>query len=359
MRVAFRADASHDIGTGHVMRCLTLAEGLQGRGADIRFVSRHLPEGLEGMVKAMGFGFRRLAPGISVGPLGGLAHASWLGTSQEADARQTLQALSDQAWDWVVVDHYALDRQWETPLRQVARRILAIDDLADRPHDCDLLLDQNLYGDMDTRYAGKVPHQARLLLGPRYALLRQAFRDLRPAARPRQGPVGRILVFFGGVDAPNLTGRAIQALAALGHPGLQVDVVIGSQHPCRAEIAAECLALGYRCHVQTDRMADLMREADLALGASGSASWERCCLGLPACLVTMAENQVAIARGLDEAGAAIWLGDLETCTEAVLRRQLLGLFDQRERLAAVSQAAFDLVDGEGLDRICDLMVGAS
>lgn len=289
--IAFRTDASSQIGTGHFMRCLTLAYGLKQCGAHIRFVSRELPVHLRDTLTAKGMELTSLDSNASELPIDELAHAHWLRTSQTQDAQATIQALSDRTWDWLVVDHYALDARWESALRQTARQIMVIDDIADRQHDCDMLLDQNFYADMQNRYTGKVPAHCQLLLGPRYALLRDEFRKLREQVKPRTGPVKRILVFFGGVDADNYTGRAIKALAESGVEGLHVDVVIGAQHPCCAEIETNCAAQGFVCHVQTDRMAELMAAADLAIGAGGSASWERCCLGLPTLAICTADNQ--------------------------------------------------------------------
>ena len=161
-----------------------------------------------------------------------------------------------------------------------------------------MLLDQNYYADMQTRYVSKVPSHCQLLLGPRYALLREEFRTLREQINVRTGDVKKILVFFGGVDADNYTNLAIQALAEL-NVTQSVDIVIGAQHPNREQIKQACIAHGFICHIQTTRMAELMAEADLAIGAGGSASWERCCLGLPALLLAIADNQIEIAKALD------------------------------------------------------------
>ena len=179
MNIAFRVDASTQIGTGHFMRCLTLADALKQHGAKIRFASRHMPEYLRDMLVVKGHEFMLLDSSPSDAISDGLSHANWLGTSQHADAQDTVQALSGQTWDWLIVDHYALDARWESALRQTAKNIFVIDDIADRQHDCDVLLDQNLYADMDSRYTGKVPAHCQLLLGPRYALLRDEFRQLR------------------------------------------------------------------------------------------------------------------------------------------------------------------------------------
>ena len=280
-RSGFRVDATSRIGTGHFMRCLTLADALRQRGAQIRFVSRGLPAYLGDMLESRGIEFAPL--GNTAGKAAGdLAHSSWLGTSQDRDVQDSAATLEDRKWDWLVVDHYALDARWENAMRGSAGKIMVIDDLADRVHDCEVLLDQNYCHDMQTRYQGKVPEQCRLLLGPRYALLREEFRKLRAQVKPRSGEVRRILMFFGGVDAGNYTGLTINALSGLDLKGAEVDVVIAAQHSHRTEIEQACTTQGYACHVQTPRMAELMATADISIGAGGSATWERCCLGLPA-----------------------------------------------------------------------------
>ena len=208
------------------MRCLTLADALKQCGARIRFISRELPVHLRNMLVTKGMELVSLEGNV-VGslPTDELVHAHWLGTSQAQDAEATIQALSDQTWDWLIVDHYALDARWESAMRQTTKKIMVIDDIADRKHDCDVLLDQNFYADMQTRYVDKVPAHCQLLLGPRYALLRDEFRKLHEQVQPRTGSVKRILVFFGGVDADNYTGLAIDALAGLSDNGLHVDAV--------------------------------------------------------------------------------------------------------------------------------------
>lgn len=334
------------------MRCLTLADGLKQRGAQIRFVNRHLPEHLRSMLVAKGHEFALLDSVQNDVALDELAHAHWLLATQKQDAQATIQALSDQQWDWIVVDHYALDARWESELRAIAKQIMAIDDIADRQHDCDILLDQNYYVDMQARYEGKVPAHCRQLLGPRYGLLRDEFRKLREHVKPRTGVVKKVLVFFGGVDADNYTGLVIQALAALANQSLHVDVVIGAQHPRREQIQQACAAQGYVCYVQTTRMAELMAEADLAIGAGGSASWERCCLGLPSLLVSLADNQVDIAKALDSVGACIYLGTKETANTLTIQRAIANLSDMHDHLELISRHAASLVDGMGVERAC-------
>ena len=355
MKIAVRVDASDQIGTGHFMRCLTLANTLKQRGAQIRFICRYLPEHLRSMLAAKGHQLVLFENAQSEQALDELAHARWLGVSQAQDAADSIQALSDETWDWVIVDHYALDHRWESLLRQIARKILVIDDIADRQHDCDILLDQNLYADMQNRYSGKVPLHCQLLLGPRYAVLRDEFRLLHEQIKFRSGVVKRVLIFFGGVDADNYTGRAVGALSEIDIPDLYVDVVIGAQHPCREQIEAACAQHGFICHVQTDRMAELMASADLAIGAGGSASWERCCLGLPALLVALADNQINIAKALDSIGACVYIGTIETASTPIIRGAIIDLLSAKDRLKILSEKAYSLVDGMGVGRICQEM----
>jgi UDP-2,4-diacetamido-2,4,6-trideoxy-beta-L-altropyranose hydrolase len=353
MKIAFRIDASMQIGTGHFMRCLTLADGLKKQGAQIRFISRNLPTHLIDMLTKKGMKYLSLSLDDAQESVDELAHASWLGTSQAQDAQVTLQALADQTWDWIIVDHYALDERWERAVRGSCKKLMVIDDLADRQHDCDMLLDQNYYADMQTRYVSKVPTHCQLLLGPRYALLREEFRTLREKVKVRVGDVKKILVFFGGVDADNYSSLAMQALAELNSKQ-QVDIVIGAQHPNREQIRQACIAYGFICHIQTTRMAELMADADLAIGGGGTAIWERCCLGLPTLSLCVASNQ---RRQIENAAAVGLLyapsddGDLM----GVLKRHILALLENASLLKHMSTTAMRIVDGRGVVRVTSVL----
>ncbi len=351
--IAFRVDASNQIGTGHFMRCLTLADELKKHGAQIRFISRNLPTHLSDMLTEKGMEYLPLSTDVAKESVDELVHANWLGTSQAQDAQATVQALASQLWDWIIVDHYALDERWERAVRGKCKKLMVIDDLADRQHDCDVLLDQNYYADMQTRYNGKVPLQCQLLLGPRFALLRKEFRTLRQKVKVRTGNVKKILVFFGGVDADNYTSLAITALAEM-NAKRHVDVVIGAQHPFREQIQKDCLAHGYLCHVQTTRMAELMAEADLAIGAGGSATWERCCLGLPCIVGAVAQNQVQAAKDLAIVGVARYVGTTLEITKEKLNQSLEQACNQ-DWLNKASLFGLALVDSEGVLRVTNIL----
>jgi len=355
--ITFRVDASSQIGTGHFMRCLTLADALKQRGAQIRFVSRHLPEHLRGMLAANGHEFAMLDSAKNDAALDELAHARWLGVSQAQDAMDSIQALSDRTWDWLIVDHYALDCRWESKLRQSVKHILVIDDIADRQHDCDILLDQNLYADMKTRYIGKVSAHCQLLLGPRYAMLRDEFRKLHEQVKPRTGPVKRVLVFFGGVDADNFTGRAIEALSEIDLADIYVDVVIGAQHPCHEQIKTACIQHGFIYHIQTDKMAELMVAADLAIGAGGITTWERCCLGLPTMIFCAADNQQKQVADAAQEGL-LYFPEIQDDLKPTIQRHARALIENGHLRHFISLNSMQAVDGRGLLRVVASMAYA-
>ncbi len=356
MRGIFRADASTQIGTGHVMRCLTLADALRDRGARCGFVCREHPGHLLDLIRSRGHETHALPLATAFRTSGGDAahdHADWLGADWASDVQQTLAIMHDTPVDWLVVDHYALDARWEKQIGAHCSKVLVIDDLADRPHDCDLLLDQNWLGaGPDLRYAGLVPERCRTLLGPRHALLTPEYAQLRAATPVRDGNVRRVLVFMGGADPSNQTSKVLEALM---HPALQslsLDVVVGVNHPDPRRVeqaAAERPATTF--HYGIPSLAGLMAQADLMIGAGGSTAWERMCLGLPAIVIGIARNQLEISRALMAAGYIRFLGEMDTVAVADIITAVQAALNDRAGLMAQSQQCRRLVTGTGA---CDL-----
>lgn len=360
--IAIRVDASTQIGTGHVMRCLALAAQLGNEGATMTFISRRQPGDLCGFVRARGYAVHVLAAAPQEGDTSTcpLPHAAWLGVPQAQDAKQTAEALKALGGvDWLVVDHYALDAEWERVQPAHAKRILVIDDVADRAHDCDILLDQNLHEDPAARYANRLPPAAVRLLGPRYALLRDEFAAARRALRPRDGVVKRLLISFGGIDAGDLTGRVLDLLANMDIRGVSADVVIGANSPHRDELHRRYAGVeGVTLHDHVSNMARLMQDADLAIGATGSTTWERCALGLPSIVVPLADNQVSTLRALANAGAAfVAAGEVLPADRAA--RAIAPVLDFALRapgaLRHQSQLALAVTDGKGAGRVARQM----
>ncbi|HEU4825336.1 MAG TPA: UDP-2,4-diacetamido-2,4,6-trideoxy-beta-L-altropyranose hydrolase [Dongiaceae bacterium] len=332
-------DASLSIGTGHVMRCLTLADELRRRGASTGFLCRSEPGNLNAFIASRGHYIQILA-------------------AEPDDAQQSAAYFGQAQPDWVVVDHYALSRAWENAARRFARRIFVIDDLADRDHDCDLLLDQNLYEGVETRYAPLVPAHCRQLIGPRFALLRPEFAQARDRIARKAGPVARLLISFGGVDVTNETARLITCLDDLLPPPAALDVVIGSASPHRDQVKALASRRpAATVHVGTDRMAELMSRADAFVGAGGSTTWERFCLGLPSLVIAVADNQRATSRYLGKIGAIDYIGAAPELAADALRAAVSGFLLDHERRARMAELGMQLVDGLGASRVSDCILG--
>lgn len=323
MKVLFRADASIRIGSGHIMRCLTLAKTLQQQGMSCHFVCRQTDGNLIDYIVEQSF---------VVFSLSGTAE------DEVVDAKQTLAQLTQQ-YQLLVVDHYKLAKTYCLALRQRCQQIMVIDDLANRAHDCDILLDQNLYPKLEQRYAGLLPKHCLQLLGPRYALLRQEFYQ---SAEPRSD--SHILIGFGGSDEQNLTRLAIAALQQLKLTPITADIVIGANNPWRTEIEQQVASLpNVKLHIQCNYMATLMHQARLMLGAGGASHWERCICNLPGLVVTVAENQQATTAYLDHLGACVWLGQAAEMSAQFFAEQLSYYLSQPALLDEISEKAAAVV----------------
>jgi len=284
----FRCEASVEIGAGHVVRCLALARELVAAGWACHF--------------ATSASSLAVSQELSKFPI-------LLLSAAEADDPLAMRRYLEGC-DLLVIDDYRIDARYESVLRGWASRILVIDDLADRPHDCDLLIDQT-YGRRGADYGGSVPPGCRLLIGTTYALLRPEFRLLRAQALAKRAGitrVKRILVSLGATDPAGATMLALDAITRAA-PCASVDVVLGQSAPYLRQVLARIENLDQpvcvHVEVQDQDMAQLMLNADLAIGACGGTAWERCCLGLPSIVVMTADNQSTVARALQDAGAAL------------------------------------------------------
>lgn len=330
--VLIRTDANLEIGSGHVMRCAALGMRLMARGAMVHFVCVELPERLEVTLRDLRFS-------VTV-----------LEANDITDWRADLAATDKIARlighiDLLVVDHYGLERTWEAGMRRHARRIFVIDDLANRGHDCDLLLDQNLHDDAYSRYVPHVPQGTIQFLGPQYALLRSEF-DQPGLERTRDTSLGRLLVFFGGTDPGNQTIKVIDALRALGSLVPECTIVLGPAHPCRDAIHSSVADLPNVWVMDaTDQMATLMAQADLAIGTCGVAAWERCALGLPCLVVVTAQNQLEDAKMLHHLGAVLHLGDADEVSAGDWEDAIRLALDDPDRIHSMGLAAAKVMAG--------------
>lgn len=364
-QVTFRTDASLEIGAGHVMRCLTLADTLSERGAYCRFICREHPGNLVDVVQRRGHEAVVLPTphylcSQSLESDHELAHSAWLHGNWEEDAAQTRDTLENLISDWLVVDHYALDRGWENALRERARHMMVIDDLADRNHECDLLLDQNLFESPDVRYRGRIPAGSTTLFGPHYALLRKEFQDFRASSLAiRSRPeLRRLLIFMGGSDPANETLKVLDGVRISRVQLQSIDIIVGQSYAFMDLLCKSIQSLPNAClHVQTDDMASLLAQADLAITGGGSVTWEKCALGVPSLVLVLGDNQAPIAEWVHDAGAQRTLG----CGEAVSTDTIAQALQQIEPddLLEMSRRARAICDGGGTARVVDVMESLS
>ncbi len=329
-RALFRADASPAIGGGHVMRCLTLANELARRGWECRFAS--------------------------VGETTRTVPAAFFADHEihrlPADAAADPDRLPDGDWDLLVVDHYGLDAEYECRVRNRAGTVLVLDDLADRPHDCDLLLDQN-FGRRGEDYRSLVPGNARVMAGPAYALLRPAFARLRPqrlAALDR--PAEKVAVSMGLGDADGAVLTVIEGFAKCSVP-MVAEIVIAAEaaHYAEAKERAASLGSGVRLHTRVDDMAALLAGCDIAIGAGGGTSWERCCLALPTILIPIADNQLPGSRALAAAGAVHLVDRGAELSADTVAKALDRLVLEDDYRLAMAKLAAGICDGIGVRRV--------
>lgn len=338
MRVAIRVDASVQIGTGHVMRCLALGDALAARGVDVQFISVSSPGNMESIVRARGFGILQIETNDGL---------------ETIDAQWTGALLARQDFDWLVVDHYSLGKTWEQAISPVVRKILVIDDLR-RTHHCDMLLDQGFTIDGALAYKGKVPKTTEVLLGPEFALLAA---DVRMHARRQPDTVRRVLVYFGGSDPDNLTELAVEAFSQPGLDDLELDIVMGlnSAHGASVEELAS-----YRGRANIHRfhssLAALMARCELAVGAGGVTALERLAVGLPALVVSVADNQVGGCQALARAGFIEYLGPKGSISTALLTDRAIALRTDIRRLGLMSAGGKKLVDGKGAEKVAERML---
>ena len=334
-----------------MMRCLTLADELRAAGFEPVFISRRLEGDMGEYVQRRGYS------------------VFWIGREEplhdsdfgwEADVEQTVEILQrfETSPEWLIVDHYGIDHRWEAAVRSFVQRLFIIDDLANRKHVCDFLLDQNAYDRQEDRYRGLVPANCRMLLGPQYLILRTSFYEQRRLFRRRDGQVRKMLVFFGGSDPTNETEKALAALSTLDLKGVETNVIIGAANPNRERIIRTCRQMPrVSLHIQIEEMAERMAEADFALGAGGIAMWERCYLGLPSAVAIVADNQRESVHKAAQSGAVWNLGWHDhTCPEAYADIIRLA-FDSPRELIAMGRKAMELT-GSRADRTCSRAVAA-
>jgi UDP-2,4-diacetamido-2,4,6-trideoxy-beta-L-altropyranose hydrolase len=335
--IIIRTDASSSIGIGHVMRCLTLAEELKRHNVNISFICREEVGHLNELIEQRGFRVHTLPANLDF----------------VSDRVLTQEIIESQFKlpEWLVADHYGIDIAWESSFRDQVKKIMVIDDLADRNHDCDVLLDQN-YSINENRYEKLVPGHCIQLLGPKYALLRLQFLEAREKSGKREDEVSKLFVFMGGADTDNVTCKVLKAIQILNRSDIATDVVVGVSNPYRDEVEKLASMIpNTRCYFQVEDMVSLMATADLSIGGSGTTTWERCCVGLPSIVISIAENQIGIADNLEKKGVIINLGWHEKVKINNIKFALENLLERPDIRKQMRLKSLELVDAYGTNRV--------
>lgn len=334
----FRADASPEIGAGHVMRCSHLAEALTSSGWECTLAGK--PGTLEFLNTLHSWPGRYLV----------------LDGSEEEEPA-FIKANGGQAeWDLLICDNYERGIDFETTSRSWANSILVIDDLPNRNHDTDILLDQT-YGRHQDEYAGLLPKDCRVYTGATFALIGAKFKKLRASSLARRhGPVRKIFVSVGGGNPGGVLGTIVKAIKIAGLR-LESHIVIGPMTEETDAIIAEASLIDPQpvIHYGTRDMAALMAEADIAIGVAGTTSWERCCLGLPAIIMSAADNQRDVAKALSNSGACLLIGDAAKTDADNIARHLQELITNHEARWSMAKTASTICDGEGTMKIASIL----
>jgi len=342
MNVVIRVDSSLEIGTGHVMRCLTLAEQLRKSGFRVHFICRQMEGNISKLITEKGFNlFEIQSENIT-------NIYKWYQENWQQDAFTVINLIKESMlqFDIMIVDHYGLDVNWESTVKPFIKNLMVIDDLANRKHDCNILLDQNYKVNFEIKYKGLVPNDCKLLLGPNYVLLRDEFVVKANFVRPRSGQINRILVFFGGTDPTNETIKTLKALSKI-NKNIKIDIIIGATNNNRYAIKTLCDKYNnFQLYSQVDNISEFMGNADLAIGAGGATTWERCFMGLPSLTIVIADNQKEVTDSVAILGATINLGDSAAVDETTIYNHVKKLLKNPKIVENISKKSMNLVNPE-------------
>ena len=347
-----RVDASKETGDGHFIRCFTLANRLKNKVNQIIFISNKLPLHFKNDIKKNNFKFKKINGYTHVQEDKYTKNYDEL-INNDIDATVKILMKYGNKINWLLVDHYGLNDFWEKKIRKYVKNIIVIDDLADRKHDCDILIDQNYHHNKNSRYMKLIPCSTIQLLGPKYAIIRPQFNRIRKICKIRN-QLKRILISFGGTDPTNETKKALLGLCKM-NDRIKIDVVVGKSNPNKHEIKKICLKnLNCKYYEQIENISKLMKNADLAIGGGGTMTWERCSMGLPTIIVSISKDQENTAMILDKKGCATNLGSHRNVFELDYQNAIKQ--NNSKKMSEMSKKCFLLVDGEGVNRIVDKIV---
>ncbi|MDF2536397.1 MAG: pseudaminic acid biosynthesis-associated protein PseG [Bacillales bacterium] len=326
--IIFIVDSSTEIGTGHTIRCLTLAKQFFDMGKKIVFFSRRLKGNINDVINKNGFELIEF-------------EETFVWNDNSENVIEKINLFQDT--ELIVIDHYHIDAKLEKALKKQNYNILIIDDLANRKHVCDCILDQNYYHDFEKRYDNLVSNTCLKLLGPKYILFREEFVDKAQNRKTRSGEINKILIFFGGSDPSNETKKALEAIKEAGFTE-RVIVVVGQSNPNKEEIESICsLKKNWHYYCQVNNMAEIMFDADFSIGAGGATSWERILLGLPTIATIIADNQIMLTEHIHDLGLLMNLGNYSEVTVKKIAEAVEFFMNHPNNVVEMSQKAIQFI----------------
>ncbi|MFA5775066.1 MAG: UDP-2,4-diacetamido-2,4,6-trideoxy-beta-L-altropyranose hydrolase, partial [Ilumatobacteraceae bacterium] len=349
MTFGIRVDSSARIGTGHLVRSLTLANKLRSRGEDVIFLSQSLDNDMSSLVTDAGFEVLNVDTSRT-------NHES----PEARDALESLRLINSRSINRVILDHYDLSLGWEEQIGKEVDQVFVIDDLTNRRHRCDLLLNQNLVPPHDEEYASSSHGARHVLVGPKFALLQDEYASIRSIRSGGNSRVERISVFMGGSDPDNATELVLRSLDAVDLKGIVVDVVIGRANFHRTQLLqtfGRNPAFTFQSGFSS--LAALFGESDLAIGAGGTTNWERMCLGIPSIVVDIAENQREICVELARAGLIEYLGGFQSVRQTDIQNAIEKLRTDQDLRYQFSWQGQIAVDGLGAHRVVETLLPSS
>ena len=333
-----RVDSGLDIGLGHVMRCFALAEIIKNMNFNVYFISKEIKGNIIKNIENNGYKVFTLDSKAIKSP-----KHRW-----KIDAAKTTKIIQrfKNEKNLLLVDNYELSKMWETSLKPVVDKIIVIDDFSNRSHNCNLFIDQNLHT-KNKESNKKNPKNCKKLLGPKYALLRKEFVEGRRTVKRRSGKINRVLILFGGSDEKNQTLKVIKKIV---NEKINVDVIVGEPNKNKTKIKKICSRMeNFTYYQQPKNIAKIMKKADLAIGAGGIITWERCCLGLPSIVSIVSKNQEDATNAVSKKGCLINLGRVEQLTSEDYLNAIRNL--NSRKLIRMHKKCLELVDGKGTERV--------
>jgi len=346
----FRVDASKEIGTGHLIRCLTVAHKAKIHGFNIVFICKNDKDNLKQMVVNEGFQFFEIPRELNFKIDPNVKHSKWLKSSFEHDVFKSINIIQQFIGPkYLIIDHYGIDFKWETIIKEFVDKLIVIDDLADRKHNCDFLIDQNFFMDSNARYKDKLIGETKTYLGPNYAIFRDEFYVNRILVNVRT-KVQKILIFFGGSDPNNATLRTLNLINDINLENITVEVVVGSTNKHKDEIQKICNNnRNFNFHCQINYFSKLISECDLCIGAGGINLWERIFMLLPTITISVAENQDLVLQEVQKTGCIYHLGYYKNLSQNEVKKQLLRLIHNPSEIQKMSTNCKSVISSNDKD----------